>query len=171
MKKIIFFLFILSATTTTFGQTSKVGTIDSDFILSKMPEMAQTQDSLTAYREKLGSQLAEKTANYEKIYKAAEAVFDSLSDEAKRAKQEELATLENDVNNFRRNGTQLIELKQDQLMRPLYQKIGVNVATVAKQLGYTQILNISNNDSLAYIDPEFDISEKVLLMMGISIVK
>jgi outer membrane protein len=169
MKKIIFFLFILSATVTTFGQTSKVGTIDSDYVLSKMPGMAQAEDSLKVYREKLESQLAEKAAKYQEVFKAAEAVFDSLSDEAKLAKQEELATLENDVNNFRRNGSQLIELKQDQLLRPLYQKIGETVSTVAKQLGYTQILNISNNNSIAYTDPEFDISQKVLVMMGISV--
>jgi outer membrane protein len=169
MKKIIFFLFILSATVTTFGQTSKVGTIDSDYVLSKMPGMAQAEDSLKVYREKLESQLAEKAAKYQEVFKAAEAVFDSLSDEAKLAKQEELATLENDVNNFRRNGSQLIELKQDQLLRPLYQKIGETVSTVAKQLGYTQILNISNNNSIAYINPEFDISQKVLVMMGISV--
>lgn len=169
MKKIIFFLFILSATVTTFGQTSKVGTIDSDYVLSKMPGMAQAEDSLKVYREKLESQLAEKAAKYQEVFQAAEAVFDSLSDEAKLAKQEELATLENDVNNFRRNGSQLIELKQDQLLRPLYQKIGETVSTVAKQLGYSQILNISNNNSIAYIDPEFDISQKVLVMMGISV--
>jgi outer membrane protein len=171
MKKVIFNLCIVLVTFTSFGQSSKVGTIDSDYILSKLPEMAQTQDSLKVYREKLGSQLAEKAANYEKVYKEVEAVFDSLTDEGKQAKQEELGTLENDVNSFRRNAAQLIELKQDQLLRPLYQKIGENVATVAKQLGYTQILNTSNNDSIAYIDPEFDISQKVLLMMGISVVE
>lgn len=169
MKKIIFSLCILLVSLTSMAQTSKVGTIDTDYILSKMPEMAQTQDSLNAYREKLGSQLAEKAANYEKVLNAARAEFDSLSNEGKQAKQAELASLENDVNNFRRNGAQLIELKQDQLMGPLYQKIGENVATVAKQLGYTQILNISNNNGIAYIDPEFDISQKVLVMMGISL--
>lgn len=169
MKKVVFILCLVSVAIASFGQASKVGTIDTDYVLSKMPEMAQAQDSLTVYRESLGSQLAEKAAKYQEVFKAAEAVFDSLSDEAKLAKQEELTTLENDVNTFRRNGTQLIELKQDQLMRPLYQKIGENIALVAKQLGYTQILNISNNNGVAYIDPEFDISQKVLVMMGISV--
>lgn len=170
MKKVILILCIVSVAITSFGQSSQVGTIDSDYVLSKMPELTQAQDSLKAYREKLESQLAEKAATYQRVFEAAQAEFDSLSNEAKQAKQEELASLENDVNNFRRNGAQLIELKQDQIMRPLYQKIGENVSKVAKQLGYTQILNISNNNSIAYIDPDFDISQKVLLMMGISVV-
>lgn len=169
MKNFILILCIASTSLISYGQTTKVGTVDSDYILSKMPEMVQTQDSLKAYREDLGSQLAEKAEKYQAAFKAAQAEFDSLSDEAKQSKQAELATLENDVNSFRRNGAQLIELKQDQLMRPLYQKIGENVAKVAEQLGYTQILNTSGNNGLAYIDPEFDISEKVLLMMGISV--
>lgn len=170
MKKVVLIFCILSVAFASFGQSSKVGTVDSDYILSKMPEMVQTQDSLKVYREDLGKQLAEKAETYQAAFKEAQAVFDSLSDEDKQAKQAELATLENEVNSFRRNGAQLIEIKQDQLMRPLYQKIGENVAKVAEQLGYTQILNISGNNSVAYIDPEFDISDKVLLMMGISVV-
>lgn len=170
MKKVILILCVVFVALTSYGQSSKVGTIDSDYVLSKMPEMALAQDSIKAYREKLESQLAEKTANYEKVFKAAQVQFDSLSDEGKQAKQQELATLENDVNSFRRNGAQLIEIQQGQIMRPLYQKIGEYVDKVAKQLGYTQILNISNNNTIAYIDPDFDISQKVLLMMGISVV-
>lgn len=169
MKNILIIALVALFSNLSFAQNSKVGTIDSDYALSKMPEMLQVQDSLKVYREKLGSQLAEKAANYEKVFKAAEETFATMSDEEKKAKQEELAGLESDVTNFRRNGAQLIELKQDQLMRPLYQKIGENVAKVAKQLGYTQILNIGNNNNIAYTDPEYDITLKVLLMMGISV--
>ena len=156
---------------TSFAQTTKVGTIDTEYALSQMPELAPAEDSLRAYQERLGKQLADKTANYDKIFKEAQANFESMTDAEKKAKQEELAGLENDLANFRRNGSQLIELKQNALLRPLYVKISENVATVAKQLGYTQILNIGNNNNLAYIDPAYDITSIVLVNMGITVKK
>ena len=154
---------------TAFTQTTKVGTIDTDYALLQMPELAPAQDSLNAYKEKLGKQLADKTANYDKIFKEAQATFESMTDAEKKAKQEELAGLENDMTSFRRNGSQLIEFKQNDLLRPIYQKISENVAIVAKELGYTQILNIGDNNNLAYIDPAYDITRLVLVNMGISV--
>jgi outer membrane protein len=169
MKKTILIALVSLFSVTSFAQTTKVGTIDTDYALSKMPELTPAQDSLKAYQEKLGKQLAEKTANYDKIFQTAQTTFATMTDAEKKAKQEELAGLESDLTSFRRNGSQLIEFKQSDLLRPLYQKISENVATVAKQLGYTQILNIGNNDNLAYIDPTYDITTLVLVNMGITV--
>jgi len=87
----------------------------------------------------------------------------------KTAKQQELSGLESDIAKFRNNGSQLVQLKQEELLRPLYKKIGDNVAIIAKELGYTQILNIGNNNNLAYVDPAHDITVKVLAKMGITV--
>ncbi|MDP5140382.1 MAG: OmpH family outer membrane protein [Spirosomaceae bacterium] len=169
MKNIFLIALISLFSVSTFAQTSKVGTVENDYILSKMPSLVTAQDSLKVYQEKLNKQLAEKTANYDKILKEAQAVFESMSDAEKKAKQEELAGLDNDLTSFRRNGSQLIEFKQNDVLRPLYQKISENIAIVAKQLGYTQILNIGDNNNLAYIDPAFDITNLVLVNMGIKV--
>ncbi len=168
MKKMILIAFV-ALCTTTFAQTTKVGTVDADFILSKMPELATAQDALKVYNQDLEKQLSEKLANYDKVYKAAEAAFTGMTDAEKTAKQEELAGLESDISKFRNNGTQLVQLKQEELLRPLYKKIGENVAIVAKELQYTQVLNIGNNNNLAYIDPAHDITVKTLAKMGITI--
>ncbi|SNR76060.1 OmpH family outer membrane protein [Dokdonia pacifica] len=169
MKKMILIAFVALFSATTFAQTTKVGTVDADYTLSQMPELKGAQDALKVYNQDLEKQLADKLTNYDKVYKAAEAGFAAMTDAEKKAKQEELATLESDITKFRNNGTQLVQLKQNELLQPLYQKIGENVAIVAKELGYTQILNIGNNNNLAYIDPTHDITLKVLAKMGITV--
>ncbi|MFT5892464.1 MAG: outer membrane protein [Dokdonia sp.] len=169
MKKMILIAFVALFTATTFAQTTKVGTVDADYTLSKMPELTGAQEALKVYNKDLENQLSEKLANYDKVYKAAEATFEGMTDAEKKAKQEELAGLESDISKFRNNGTQLVQLKQEELLRPLYKKIGDNVAIVAKELGYTQVLNIGNNNNLAYVDPAHDITLKVLTKMGIPI--
>ncbi|WP_299765395.1 OmpH family outer membrane protein [uncultured Dokdonia sp.] len=169
MKKMILIAFVALFTATTFAQTTKVGTVDADYTLAQMPELVTAQDALKEYNADLEKQLKEKLDNYDAIYKTAEAAFPTMTDAEKTAKQQELAGLENDISKFRNNGTQLVQLKQDELLRPLYKKIGENVAVVAKELGYTQILNIGNNNNLAYIDPAHDITLKVLAKMGITV--
>ena len=169
MKKMILIAFVALFSATTFAQTTKVGTVDADFTLSKMPELEGAQKALKEYNDDLEKQLADKLANYDKVVKAAQDAFEGMTDAEKKAKQDELASLESDITKFRNNGTQLVQLKQNELLQPLYTKIGENVAIVAKELGYTQILNIGNNNNLAYVDPAHDITIKVLAKMGITV--
>lgn len=169
MKKMILIAFVALFTVTTYAQTTKVGTVDADYILSKMPELTGAQENLKVYNLDLEKQLKEKLDTYDTVYKAAETGFGTMSDTEKAAKQQELAGMESDITKFRNNGTQLVQLKQGEVLQPLYKKIGDTVAIVAKELGYTQVLNIGNNNNLAYIDPAHDITLKVLAKMGIAV--
>jgi len=169
MKKMILIAFVALFSATTFAQTTKVGTVNVDYILSQMPELTTAQEALKVYNQDLEKQLADKLTNYDKVYTAAEAGFTAMTDAEKKAKQDELSTLENDIAKFRNNGTQLVQLKQDELLQPLYQKIGENVTLIAKELAYTQVLTIGNNNNLAFADPAFDITLQVLAKMGITV--
>ncbi len=51
---------VLFMTATAFAQT-KVGTIDPEFIISKMPELAQSQEALKVYNQDLEKQLQIKS--------------------------------------------------------------------------------------------------------------
>ncbi|MEP0266541.1 OmpH family outer membrane protein [Dokdonia sp.] len=169
MKKMILIAFVALFSVTTYAQTTKVGTVDADYILSKMPELTGAQEALKVYNLDLEKQLKEKLDTYDTVYKAAEAGFEAMTDAEKTAKQEELAGMETDITKFRNNGTQLVQLKQNEVLQPLYKKIGDVVSVVAKELTYTQILNIGNNNNLAYVDPAHDITLKVLAKMGITV--
>lgn len=169
MKKLVFSTFVVLFTAVSFAQT-KVGTVDADYILSQMPELAQAQEALKTYNLDLEAQLKTKMTNYETVVKAAEANFKTMTDAEKIAKQEEVVGLEDDINKFRTNGSQLVQMKQNDLLRPLYKKIGDQVNTYAKANGYTQIINTTgSNNTLAYLDPAYDITLVVLTQMGITV--
>lgn len=169
MKKIILIVCVALFSITTYGQTTKTGTVDSDFVLSKMPELTIAQEALKAYNLNLEKLLKEKLDKFDKVYKAAEIAFPNLTEAEKTEKQQELTDMESDITKFRNNGTQLVQIKQNELLQPLYKKIGETVGLIAKELGYTQIFTIGNNNNLAYIDPTYDITLKVLAKMGITV--
>lgn len=157
---------VLLMTATSFAQT-KVGTIDPDFIMARMPELTTVQNALKEYNLDLEKQLKAKLDTYDATLNAANEKIATMSDADKAAKQEELAGLENEIAKFRQNGTQLVQLKQNELVQPLYKKIGDALNEIAKAQGYTQVITVGNNNTIAYLDPAYDLTNAVMQKLGI----
>ncbi len=167
MKKIIVAILVFVVSFQLNAQ-SKTGTIDTEFILSKMPELAKVQEDLKTYNSKLEADLKVKVEGYQAKVKEYQEKVDSFTEEIKKTKQEEIINLENDIAKFRQNGSQLVQIEQNKLLQPLYQKIGKVLEEIAKSESYTQVFTITSS-GLAYIDPKFDLTKAVMTKLGIKI--
>lgn len=165
-SKIIFICFAFLSTIAT-AQT-KVGTIDSDYIISIMPESALVLKMSDAYGKKLDSSFSIKVNEFQskvEDFKKREADLGPLS---KKTEITELSEMEADIKKYQQNGTQLMKLKRDELMRPLYKKLSDVIKEVSKANNYTQVLTITGNQ-FAFIDEKFDITNLVIEKLGIVI--
>jgi outer membrane protein len=63
MKSKITLLVAILLTTISFAQT-KLGTVDTDFIIGKMPQMKNVMNRLDKYAKKLDSSFQIKAKNY-----------------------------------------------------------------------------------------------------------
>lgn len=167
MKKVIISFLVLVAGLQLNAQ-SKTGTIDTDFILSKMPELTKVQEDLKAYNSKLEGELKVKVDEYQLKVKEYQEKVASFTEPMKKTKQEEIIGLEDGIAKFRQNGAQLVQLQQNKLLQPLYQKIGKALEEIAKAESFTQVFTITTS-GLAYIDPNYDLTEKVMNKLGIKI--
>ncbi|PQJ23463.1 OmpH family outer membrane protein [Tenacibaculum sp. SG-28] len=163
VKLILLGAFLISAL--SFAQ-GKVGTVNMDLIVSKMPQSKTVIERVSKYAVRLDSSLQAKTAAYSNAIKIYDKTQESLNEEQKKEKYAELANMEKDMNNFRTNGSKLLQIQRDQLMRPIYKKINEQIIAIAKEDGYSQILTTDRNE-FAYFDENFDITNKVLLKLGI----
>ena len=150
---------------TVFGQTSKVGTIDVDYVLSKLPELEQVRAGVEAYGKGLDDELSGKLAQYDSLIKGYQANEATYGEAIKKGKQDEIIALEGEMQQFRQNSVQLIQLKQNELMQPLYQKVGNALEVVAQAGGYSQVL--TSNSTVAYLDPQFDLTIAVMKNLGL----
>jgi len=166
MKKIILIATVLLTTLTAVAQT-KVGTVDPEFIISKMPDLAGVQDGLKQYNTDLEGQLQEKVTAYEAKVKDYRDKEVTMLEADKKLKQNEIIELEQDIQKFQGNANQLIQIKQNELLNPLYAKIAEALNDVAAAEGYTQVLSIGNGNSVAYADPNHDLTNKVMAKLGI----
>ena len=166
MKKlsiiIVAFLFCFQINAQT-----KVGTIDVEYILSVMPQLEQVRIDVKAYNDDLENQSKVKIGTYQTLIQAYQQNETSYNDTVKQEKQNEIIALENDIKKFQQNSNQLAQLKQNELVQPLYQMIGVALNTVAKEEKFTQVFSVNND--IVYLDPEMDITIKVMQKMGLPI--
>jgi len=144
---------------------SKVGTIDVDFIISKMPELTGVQKQVEDYGKSLDADLQNKLTTYQAAIDKYKTDEPTLTVSDKKAAQEAILTMENDIKKFQQNGNQLIVLKQDEYLKPLYAKVGTALEKVAKAGAYTQVL--ARNQDVVYVDNRFDLTIAVLKELGI----
>ena len=165
MKSKITLLVAILLTTVSFSQT-KLGTVNSDLIISKMPQMKNVQRRVENYGKRLDSTFQIKAKDYQAKIEAYKAVEKTLSEADKTTKIQEITVIEQEMGKFRKNGSTMMQLQRDENMRPLYKKLSEVIAEVAKANGYTQILT-TNGNQFGYIDDKFDITQLVLDKLGI----
>ncbi len=165
-SKIILFTAILFISFAN-AQT-KVGTIDSDYIIGKMPELIKVSKLVEKYGKRLDSSFQIKYKSYQTKVDAYKKDEKTLSKEIKKTMVNTLLGLEQELQKFKQNGNQLMQLKRDEVMRPLYNKLKNVIKEVAVANGFTQILTTTGNQ-FAYLDDKFDITKLVLNKLGIKI--
>lgn len=165
-SKIICVCFIIMSTITV-GQT-KIGTVDSEYIISLMPETTVVMNRSQAYGAKLDSSFSVKVKKYQLKVEDFKKNEKTLGVLAKQADYNEITEMEADIKKYQLNAKKLMKIKSDELMRPLYKKLSEAIALVSKSENYTQILTISGNE-FAYLDVNFDITELVIKSLGIEI--
>jgi len=148
----------------------KIGYADVDYILSQMPEAKQVESELQAHNTQLQNQLQAKYQEYQQKLQAYQQGGASMVDAVRTEKETELAQLEQRIQKFQQDAQTSMQKKQGTLMEPLYAKVGTNLEVVAKENGYTHILNgqVGGIDVVLYADVKFDISDLVLKKMGIT---
>lgn len=167
MKKIITLFSLVLLSYSSFAQT-KVGTIDAEYILSQLPEMTQVNEGLKTYNEELQKNLEASIQEYETLAKDYQQNNATFTDEVKKTKEGKLISLENDIKGFRQKASVMMQMKRNELTQPLYEKINKAMLQVIQEGNYTQILHAGGN-SLAFAAEEFDITNKVMAKLGMTV--
>ncbi len=167
MKKYLIALSFAFLSLSAFAQ-SKIGTIDADYILNQMPQMAEVNEGLKTYNTELQKELENNVTKYETLVKDYQANSATLAEEERKAKESEIISLENDIKNFRQKASVMMQLRRNELTKPLYEKINEAMLQVIQEENYTQIFHSGGND-LAFSAQEFDITMKVLDKLGIQV--
>lgn len=162
---------VMVSVSSTIAQ-QKIGYIDSDYIMSKIPEYSGIKERLDLMSkdwkkqvDKMDQQIAKLKADY----KAKEILY---TPEVRKQKQQDIQDKIQEKNNFLDskfgpNGEYY--QKQKELLQPLQQKILKAVNKVAQEEGFDYVFDRSGDYLFVYTRPEWNLSDKVLQEMGIQV--
>jgi outer membrane protein len=170
MKNIFICLFILFGT--SFVHAQKYAYIDSDYILSNVPEYKEAKDKLDKLADRWTKDIEERYAalKVKKDNFAREEVL--LPTEEKQKRKDEILKVETETMEMQklRFGVKGDYFqKRQELVKPIQDKVFEAMQEVATKKAYTFVFDKANQSNLVYADPKMDISDVVLKEMGIAV--
>ena len=148
----------------------KVGYTDAQLVVAQMSEYRETLQQLQTLAEssqleyqQLIQQYQEKLADYQK----KQAL---LSDAARATREQELTTMQGEIQQFLANKEQELEQKEAQLMNPLLERVqnAINEVAAAQSLDLVLNAQAAGSPVLLYADQSMDITETVMASLGIA---
>ena len=135
---------VVAISTTVFAQKSaKIGHINSNDLLSAMPERTAIQKELEDHANQLRATLEAMRKEYETKVNEFQTKQDVMTDVIKQSKVKEITDLEARITEFQQTAEADLQKKEQDLLQPVIDKAKEAINTVAKEEGYTYILDSS----------------------------
>ncbi|MBC8046997.1 MAG: OmpH family outer membrane protein [Fimbriimonadaceae bacterium] len=165
MKKITLLIITICLSSLLFSQTVKIGYINSLELVSLMPETKAADDQLMVLAQQLDAQYKEYIIEYQK--QATILQNDTtLSQIAYEAKVQDLQSLEKRIQDYEKSSQDKVNQKKTELYQPVLDKATQAVKDVAKENGYTHVLD-SSTGAIVYAPDGDNILELVKKKLNI----
>lgn len=168
MKKIILTALIVVATSVVaFAQ--KIGYVDTDYILSQIPEYKAAQAEMDKLSVDWQKEIEAKYAEIDKLYKIYQAESVLLTDDMRKKRENEIINKEKEVKELQKQRFGVdgeLFKKRMELVKPIQDKVYNAVKQVAERGGLAFIFDKAGQVSLLYSNSKYDKSEDVLTFMG-----
>ena len=166
MKSILFpcVLILLMLSGLSYGQM-KIGYVDSDAIMDKLPDAQDAKQKLDAFVQEWQGELNKIEASWKTKYDDYEKRKLIMTDQTRAELEAVLVKLEKQVSDYREkkfgtNGEMF--QKQDELMKPVQNKVFSAIKEVAQEEDYDYVFDRSGDILLLYAKDKYDITVKVL---------
>jgi len=145
---------------------TKIGYINFDQVIQVMPETKTLQGQLETYSKQFQDQYTAMTTEYQSKGQAYEAQRATMTDAVRSAKESELQDFQKRIQAFQTDAQQKVSAKTNELSKPLFDKVRGIVAQIAKEKGYTYVINSAQTD-LIVSPPGDDLMAEVKAKLGI----
>ena len=169
--RILFLITLLGSTLLAKAQpVQKIGYAETDYIMSQLPEFKKLDSELKTHYSQLENEMKLKYEEFQAKMKSFEAMPASTPDAIKTDRRHELTTLQQSLEKFKNDAQTSYQKKQNDLLDPVYKRIGNAIEQVAKENGFTFIINHrfdNEGQVLLSWDEKFNISDLVLKKLGV----
>lgn len=167
MKRLVIIFSLLLS----FGslQAQKFAFIDSEYILTNIPEYQEAKKQLDALSDEWQKQIEKKYEDIDKMYKDFQAEEILLTDKMKTKRREEILKKEAEAKDFKKSKFGIegeLFKKRKELIKPIQENIYKAVQQTANVGRYAMIFDKSGDATMVYSNPKYDLSDDILRRMG-----
>jgi outer membrane protein len=155
-----FVLFLLFS----FGNAQKIGVVDTEYILDKMPQYKEAEARLNSQIDTWQSELQNLQSEYERKRSAFESEKVLLIGDQLKLREKEVLDLEKNIKtttSLRFGSTGEITKLRSNLIVPFQDQIWGAIKTMSEKNGLGIVLDKTSNNVL-FLQKRFDYSDKVL---------
>jgi outer membrane protein len=149
--------------------TAKFGYVDTDYILSQIPEYKAAQNELDKTSVQWQKEIEAKYSEIDKLYKAYQADAILLTDDMKKKRENEIINKEKEVKDLQKQRFGVdgeLFKKRQELVKPIQDKVYNAIKVVAEKSGLGFVLDKSGQISILYANSKYDKSDDVLVYLG-----
>ena len=139
----------LILTLTTGLSAQKIAYVNSQEILTTLPDYKVAQDEV----QRKGKELQEELAQMQTVYQTRVQEFQkeeaNLPDAIKQTRYADIADLENRIRERQAKAQEELQILEGRLLESIVTKLKAMISTIAKEQGFTYVLDAN---SLLYVD-------------------
>lgn len=162
-KNLLLFFVCLFAYSFTFAQ--KIGVVDTQYILSKLPQYSEAQTRLETQIKSWETELQKLQVDYDTKKAALENERVLLVGEQLKKRETEVKELDKKIKNFiseKFSGSGEVNNFRINLAKPFQDQIWNAIKTVTEKNSLGIVLDKSNNLNVIFLDKKYDYTDKIL---------
>ena len=168
MKQFKTFLIALVAffgTASTINAQSKVAHIDTQQLISEMPDMKAAQNQLQKLQKTYQTELQTMSTELQNKMKQYQAEASTKTDEENAKRAQEVQGTRDNILKYEQNAQQEMGKKQENLIKPIMDKARLAIQKVARAKGYQYVIDSTAGSGLILADGP-DLLEDVKKELG-----
>jgi len=159
------------AATTSQALAQRVGYVDTELILSKMPEYQAAQKEIELASQQWQKEYDDMRAQIDQMFQKYQAERVLLTDDIRQKREQEIEQAEQKAAQFRAAKFgfegELFKL-QNEKVSPIQDKVFTAIETVAKEKKIDIMMDKAGSVVLLYTNPEYDHTKAVFTKLGIA---
>ncbi len=133
-------MLLVLVSTTAYGQL-RIGYMNTQEVLSQMPERSSVAEQLNTFIETKRQEFQQQTMAFQDSVTAFRENQASMSQQQAQQEQQQLSQMEASLQELQQNIQAQIEQRRSKLLQPLYNRMDEAIATVAEERNLDFVLN------------------------------
>ena len=144
----------------------KFGFVNSTALIAELPEVKQADATIEALQKQLQKKGQDMVTQFQTDYAEVQRKVDSgeLSPKQQEEEAKRLETEQQKIQQFEQESMQQIQVKRNELLKPIYDKINQSMKEVAEENGFQFIFD---QGVLLYFDPTADVTPLLKKKLGL----